>query len=186
MSIKKMALLASMALALVAFAAPATASALEWKHEGKKLAANASISFTGPVGFTSAFGNVSCETAHGTGVIKPGTTGTITAFDGTNCKGSGLLTGCTVDDTALGLPWVTHITGAKTFSITGVKIKNVFTDDPFCVVDETTLEGSITATVDNAAAISSATLSGTLNSSLGTVNVNGTLQGTPAKTYGIG
>jgi hypothetical protein len=43
-------------------------------------------------------------------------------------------------------------------------------------VDETTLEGSITATVDNAAAISSVTLSGTLKSSLGTVAVNGTLQ----------
>jgi hypothetical protein len=188
MSIKKMALLASMALALVAFAAPATASALEWKHEEKKLGANANLTFTGPVGFTSSFGNVTCETAHGAATIKPGDTGTINSFDGTNCKGSGLLAGCTVvHDDDQGTPWAVKITGSKTFSISGIQITNQFTGF-FCPVSHTTLEGNITATVDNAGAIGSATLSGTLNSSLGTVTVNGTLtaQGEAFKTYGIG
>lgn len=63
MTLRKMVLIASMALAVLAFAVPASASAYTWTYNGVELAEGETASgvFEGPVEFRSFPGNFTCE-----------------------------------------------------------------------------------------------------------------------------
>ena len=197
MSIKKMLLVASMALAAVAFAAPGMASAAEWTHEGEPLAEEVTVQFEGTAKFEDQEGNgVECTDAYADVDLEPGSTGKVTSFGPTNVSNCHVLGSlgsvCSLEEvTSLALPWEVDVNAAN-FTITGVHIINHMSGGFFCEVaigsaKEITLSGNVTATPDNTAAISSITLSGSLSSSLGgSVVVSGTMQGTPAGTYGIG
>lgn len=185
MSIKKMLLLASMALAAIAFAAPATASA-EWTHEGEPIGDKANISLSGTVGFAGAGGAAFECVVHSSVTLEPGTTGTVKSFQITTntCKGTGPLENCVLaNDTVIGLPWVVHTNGTA-MTITDVTITNHYVDNtPACPVHTTVLHfASATATPDSTSAMSSVTVSGTATS--GAVAF-GSFAVTPAGTYGI-
>jgi ABC-type amino acid transport substrate-binding protein len=185
---KKMMLLATMALAVTAAAAPASALA-NWNDGGVAITANKTIAFSGSATFTSSLGGISCSEGTASATIEPGTTGKITAFSADNantkCTTSGLLASCKVKAngvTAEGLPWIIHDIGTA-ITITGVKIT---TDLEGCSLGSVIIgPGTVTATPDNTAKVSKLVLSGTLPSSLGAnVTVGGTLLATPA-TYGL-
>jgi hypothetical protein len=186
---KRMMLLATMALAVMAAAAPASALA-NWNDGGVAITANKTIGFAGSATFTSSLGGISCSEGTASATIEPGTTGAITAFSADNantkCTTSGLLASCKVKAngvTAEGLPWIIHDTGTD-ITITGVKITTDL--EGSCGVSSVTIgPGTVTGTPDNPAKVSKVVLSGTLPSSLGVnVTVGGTLFATPA-TYGL-
>lgn len=184
---KRVALLAVSAIAAIAFAVPAVASAQEWLHNGSPLTENETVEFTGHAAFT---GGVTCDPVVAHVILKPGNMGTVTSFGPEGnvtevCKTTGTLAalGCTIHTvTPENLPWTVDV-NATNFTITGVKIKNGFSN---CVFPTVTIQGDVTATPDNASSISSVALSGTLNSELGEVGVEGSLGASPAGTYGIG
>jgi hypothetical protein len=185
--IKKMMLLAGMALALVAVAAPASASA-NWLHGGNPITTDQTVEFSGPARFFTALGGAEA-TIHVHATLKAGTTtAVINKFEATNCKGTGGLAGTTCTTTAKGLPWTAHVTPSNQIEITDVELHNLYWAGPHSggPVATTTLIGDITATPDDAEAISSVSLS----SSNATANgnpavVEGTLGVSPAGTYGL-
>jgi hypothetical protein len=190
MSIKKMLLLASMALAAVAFAAPAGASAAEITHEGVPVGAGTEVDMSGTARFTSTIivpSGIECD-VHATLTADNSETGK-TAFDVTeeSCEGFGFLSGCEVESTELtNNPWVTHVASANTLSITNVVIHGV--NDPECFLEEVTLDFPvITATVDDPEAISSVTISGTGKANELSSTASGSLSvvGGDAGTYAI-
>ena len=182
--LKKMMLLAVMAVAAVAFAVPAVASATEWTHEGKGLEENASVTFTGTAQFNTGTAGIHCTTVHVKATLEPGSTGKITSFEGTHCTGIGGLAGATATTTPTGLPWTIHANANGSITITGVHIDNAITPSP-PFPPGATIFGNVTATPNNSSAISSVELSGTVETSVGPAQVSGTLEASPAGTYGI-
>ena len=150
-----------LAVAAMAFAIPATASAADFTHNGTAIehGKSVSVSFTGPAAFslTAAPANgVHCPQIHASLKIEATGTGTVTTFTGTECTNTPQ--SLTVDTIALGLPWTVHaIPALNKIQITGVHINNKVTLGGN-VVGESTLQGSITAIVNNSEAITTATL----------------------------
>jgi hypothetical protein len=184
---KKMMLLAGMALALVAVAAPASASA-NWLHGGNPIATDQTVSFSGPMRFFTAQAGLEA-TIHMHATLKAGTTtAVINKFEATGCKGTGALLGTTCTKTAVGLPWTAHVTPSNAIEITDVELHYLYWAGPHsgAPVATSVIVGDITATPDDAEAISSVSLS----SSNATANgnpavVEGTLGVSPAGTYGL-
>jgi len=182
--IKKIMLLASMALATAALAAPAAQA--EWLHNGAPLKANATVNLSGTAGFAAPFGlgTYTC-TVHATLVAEPGSTGKVTKFEPTTntCVGTGILANCKLKSHSSNVPMIVHAnTTVRTISITNATIKNVY-EGANCSQTEThLLFSTVTATPDNGSSISSVKLSGTATNG---TTVSGTLNVTPAKTYGI-
>jgi hypothetical protein len=198
---KKMLLLASMALAVVAVAAPASALG-NWTHEGEPLAANANVTFSGPANFESktaeggAHANLSA-----TILLEAGTTtGKVTSVSATNCTGTIKLNGITCTstfETAAGKPvsstdpWIVHCNPSTgVITITNIKITNHYYSplDPShtTTLQTTVLTGNIIATPNNREAIGTVTLAGegTLVNGVAPATVNGDLTASPAGTYG--
>lgn len=164
MSIKKMLLLAGMALAVVALAGPASASAepLTWldNHEVLGAEEHATEEYEGPARFFGAgedsFG---CEvtvvlTAEG------GHTGTITKFEPTTetCTGTGAFAGCELANHSASTPWDVDVTTTD-LVVTDVTIHNEY--DEACAVETTHLEfPELTAVPDENTTISTLTVSG--------------------------
>jgi hypothetical protein len=127
--LKKMMLLASMALAAVAFAVPASASAHEWTHEGAGFAGNLEVGLNGFAAFGGPGENFGCAT-HADATLEGGTTtGEITAFNINTaaCAAEGNFVGCELESaTAEGLPWTIHITAETKITITNAVIHNHF------------------------------------------------------------
>lgn len=195
MSIRKMVLLACAAVATVAFAVPAAASAVEWTKETSPLTQNENAEFTGTAGFeTPGVGGVECV-VHVPVTLEPGSTGTVDDFEITTstCEGFGIFADCElVDHELTGMPWIMHATvqedGTRDVDITNIVIHNEF--DPECEIQNVTLTfGSVTATPDKADPISHITLSGTGEAhALGLTleaKVTGTLEAKPAGVFGI-
>jgi hypothetical protein len=138
MTLKKMLILASMALAVVAFVAPASASAARWVHWEAGVETTVETiteDFTGwaefhPTGVAST--NFGCEVhAHVTGSTTAGVAhGKVTSFEITTstCKGEGGFTGCELKshtNTAAANPWTVHV-NTNDFVITNVSIQNEY------------------------------------------------------------
>jgi len=185
---KKVVLLVSMALAVVTFAVPAASAA--WTHAGTPLGSNAEVTFSGPSNIELVGGAVGVHAiVHAKVTLEPGNTAKVTAFDDTNCTGTGQLNGLTCTGTAENLPWIAHIEGGK-IKITNIKLTNHYYSplDPghTAPVTTTVLTGNILATPNNPKSISSVSLAGegtTMNGMPGLFG--GTLGVAPAGTYGI-
>jgi hypothetical protein len=187
MSIKKMLLLASMALAAIAFAAPAAAQA-EWTHDHEPLSEPATIHFHGDARFFVPFvGSFGCE-VHGTMEATPGDEAHVTQFTPyTNtCSGTGALTGCQLEKHSATVPWDAHAnTTSGDITVTNATLFNNYVPGSCLFGTETShLEfDEVTLTPDNADTINSVELSG-VDNTLG-AEASGTLDVTPAGTYGI-
>ncbi|HEX6603028.1 MAG TPA: hypothetical protein VF030_10340, partial [Solirubrobacterales bacterium] len=172
---KKVLMIASMALALVAVAAPVASAS--WLHDHKPLEENAEVEFSGAANFAIP-GVAGAEATIHVGVeLEAGTTtATVTSFEATNCKGTGGLAGTTCTTVAEGLPWTAHIASNNTIEITTVRLHNRYWAGPHTgtPVATTILHGDIRATPDNAETISSVTLS----------NINALANNTPATVGG--
>jgi hypothetical protein len=108
MKLKKMLLLASMALAAIAFAAPAAAQALEFNE--------ATESYEGVLAFSTespAPGSFECEVTVSI-VSEGGNTAEVEEFTPTTstCVGKGLFTGCVLKAHSSSEPFIGHITGS--------------------------------------------------------------------------
>ncbi len=184
MNVKKMLLLASMALASMAFALPATASAFELEGEGE--IPHTEIALTGTIETDSLGRGIKC-TVHATLTTEgPAATTFITKFEITTntCAGFGdTYNGCTVGaDQVTNLPWgvdidATALTFKKlTYDMTLGNCGTMKTYDVTTTV--------VTATADNKNEIHSFALSGTatVDTDVGTVNaaVKGSLEVGPA------
>jgi hypothetical protein len=204
---KKMMLLASMALAAVAFAVPASASALEWTDNGAAFEGTASdtlsgfISFGNPEAKQTKFG---CVSHAGFSVTGGSTTGSLTSFTPTTgtCKGEGAFTGCELVEDVTTIPAGTqiHITGPNSATVTApesegvaepIVIHNVY--NAGCAIEKSTLtvtDLNISGTGSNLtdATVSGLALSHTWVRGLGeitqTVGVFGTM-GTATDTISI-
>ncbi len=184
MNIKKITMLASMALALGAFAIPASASAAEWTDEGATLEAAANVTFSGTAQFDTGTAGVHCPTVVAKATLQPGSTGTINSFEGVGCKGIKGLNGASATTTATGLPWVIHANDNGTITITDVHIDNALTPSP-PFPPSATIFGDVTATPNNPEEISSVALSGKVETTAGEADVSGSLNASPAGRYGI-
>jgi hypothetical protein len=193
--LKKVVLLASVALATVGLAIPASASAAGTLfHKGVfvPVGNHVTIPFTGEISFdypaiASSFGCVS----HPQFTLESGhpSIGEVTKFELTTakCEGTGLLKGCELVEDATNKPEID--VGANDMTITEAEFFLVF--NAACIVPaaEFTFQ-EVTATPNNRQAIASVTLTGTGVDDVtalevlitGTPNVAGGLAG----TYGIG
>lgn len=107
--LKRITLLAGMALAAIALAVPASASALEWTHEEETFGGTASDTLSGWFGF----GNpeflktkFECFSHAGFEVEGESTTGLLTSFGPTTaaCKGEGAFAGCSLATDSTTIP----------------------------------------------------------------------------------
>jgi hypothetical protein len=193
--LKKMMLLASLALAVVAFAAPASASAQGTLFDGTTpipTGNHITLETTGVISFdvpelASSFG---CN-SHPKVTLVSGhpSTGTVEAFNITTseCAGTGLLEGCVLANDTTNKPAVD--VSATVLTITNIEINNVFAEG--CIVPGSKLTfPAVVATPDNTKSISSVKVSGNgvddvtglLIEATGTLNIAGGAAG----TYGIG
>jgi len=171
--LKKLTLLA---LAVAAFAIPASASAAEWKFEGEPLKETASVTLSGGAGFTAGT-NGAHATLDAVIDLEPGSTGKVTTLGISNCTGTGGLTGLTCDATEENLPWTVHCNADGSVTITGVQITNHYT--PSGLAPDTTLTGSVVATGEEGS-LDSVSLSGSGT----TVDIKGGPQGVTASVSG--
>jgi hypothetical protein len=143
MAFKKMLLVASMALAAIAFSVPASASALDWTHEGGPFSGTRSDGLTGKLSFGNpALGQnkFGCIVHISLTANGGSTTGSITSFDHTTstCTGEGSFAGCeVVDDQTTGLPEVVHTTATNSLTVTGPIIFHTVFDDNCPIVKST-------------------------------------------------
>jgi hypothetical protein len=188
---KKMMLLAVAAMAVVAVAAPAAASA-NWKDAGVDVTGNPHVNFSGPASFNGALGSVSCQEATATVQLTGGTNDahikTFTVDNPGNCVVGGFL-GALCGTRSLTTADLTQ-EGTATISGGTIELTNISLENQFgscatiLLTDEE--EGSLTATPNNKKAISSVSLSGSLEDNTGGSEVvSGTLAVSPAGTYGI-
>jgi hypothetical protein len=129
---KKFALLASLA-ALVAFAAPATASAVVWGPAGTTSALD-SPGAVSKVYFTMSATNItwSCSGHHlGLSVRKPASsTLDVTSATYSGCAGEGVIVNCTVTQTATSLPWTMQAASLTDVQFNVGKVNVKFTNTP--------------------------------------------------------
>jgi hypothetical protein len=193
--LKKMMLLASLALAVVAFAAPAPASAagtLFDKGVQVPTGNHVTLELTGVFTYDmpeleSSFG---CN-SHPKVTLKSGhpSTGTVLAFNITTseCVGTGLLKGCVPVNDVTNQPAVD--VSATALTITNIDITIEFAEG--CIVPSATLTfPAVVATPNNANAIGSVTVAGNgVDDVTGlAIKATGTflIAGGAAGTYGIG
>ena len=125
MTFKKMLLVVGMALAAIAFAAPASASALEWTDSEEEFFGertdflSGQITFGNPEAGQSKFG---CNTNLWLSAEGEGTTGTLTEFSPlTNtCKGEGAFASCILKGDSVTNLWIAevHIVGTNKLTVT--------------------------------------------------------------------
>lgn len=202
---RKTTIFAALVTAAVALAIP-TAAAADWTDSKVKITKPVSIAFVGGISWTSATGGISCGEAKMELTLEPGTKGKVDAYAPVvaSCKGTGGLGGCTVTSAVTSfLPWGVHTTGT-TIEITTSRIVTTL-HGGFCPFHELEVAGAITATPDNAEAMTTVTLSSVATSGSGgthkpagvevyngttfvtitTVAMGGTMNVAPAGTYGI-
>ena len=188
--LKRTMLLASFAVAAMAF--PAMASAA-WTDNTVAIGANANVTFAGNAAFVGALGGTSCKEAEAAGTLEPGTNGKITKFQPkvSSCSTSGGLAGCTVTSvTSEKLPWNAN-TNTEHILIEAVWIVTTY-HGAFCPYHEIRLTGNVTIDVTNPHAGTAGHITGTLHATNNTTGANiqnvtasGTQTITPSGTYGI-
>jgi len=110
MNLKKILLLSSMALAAIAFAVPATASAtnLTWTDDHVHIAGDDEFTqgFEGPLSFDTPFGSFGCEEVT-VAVVATSTGATIEEFKPTTntCTGTGAFVNCELTNDTFNTPW---------------------------------------------------------------------------------
>jgi hypothetical protein len=195
MNVKKLVVLAGMSLAMVAVAAPAAQA--EWLHNHVKLEKSATLTATGKAKFQTGAGSYECP-VEGSITAEPGSTGKVTKFGVTKtaeCVGTGFLSNCTLKShQSTNLPWTAHAnTQNNTVEVTNAEIWGTY-EGFFCPHTIELTFATITLTPNNALTASSASLSGsgTAHRNVGTGNeatenatASGSLNLTPAGTYGI-
>jgi hypothetical protein len=209
-SVRKTLLLGLTALVAVALAAPAAAQAGNWKKEGKEftttslqwsddgspLASESSVGLSGSLNVEGELGGVACS-ANGTMALEPGyAAAELTALTLSNCTTSGLIKmlGCSgATAVANDLPWASWaktVNGKRVINISSVDLSYELSGNAMCeneispLLDSVT--GSLTATPDSSSSIGSLALSGNLVNGEGEwLAASGTLNASPAKTYGI-
>jgi hypothetical protein len=143
------------------------------------IGATRNVAVSGNLQWNSENGGIAC-TVDGNLALEAGDEGKVTSLDWSNCKPSGAYAFCgsVASVTSNSLPWSVVDQGA-TIQITGVD----FTVNNGC---SDTFTGELTATPDNASAISSTSLSGTLLRN-GSVNTmwSGSLNWTPSGVFGL-
>lgn len=204
-SIRVALLLAATALVAVALAAPAVASAsnwkqsgvaltgMEWTQEGSSMTKEGSLSFSGPFNVTGLTGSIKCQSS-GSIALTPGESGQVNSFTVTpgSCTLGGLLGACkeVKSITANSLPWSATASGtaaSPTISIKGFNLTYNVAGGECGTNQPVTYTGSLTATPDKGSAISTLSFSGTLKDSLGNgATPSGTVNASPAGKYGIG
>jgi hypothetical protein len=145
MTLKKTTLLASMALALVAFIAPAAAQAEGPTIEGTGRY-EGTFSFKVLLG-PAAGSEFECHqvTVELVGNVPPDTTATVTKFNPTTstCTGTGIFTNCTLAGDHNNLPWIAHSDTDHTLTVTkpegDITIKNTY-DGAGCTQTESHVE----------------------------------------------
>lgn len=120
MNLKKVCLLALLALAVLAV--PASALASEWLHEGKPITSHTEFEVSGSEFIQVAGGVANCE-VHATVTTEGGATGKVTSYSLTNCAGVfEELAGCEVaESNAVGLPWAVDV-NEENLTVTGVRL----------------------------------------------------------------
>jgi hypothetical protein len=148
MNLKKMLLLASMALAAMAFGAPAAQANIDWNKTGT-IEGTGELSSLSETGLTTGPAEV-----HFVGnVVKGSTTAEITAFEITTGP-NGIPTnvpGCHAEGHASGFPWVVHLETPDTMTITDVTFTNTYTAPAGqeCVLPPAVpVDGDVTLTVE--------------------------------------
>lgn len=191
MNLKKIMLLALMALCAGALAAPATASAEAfWTEEGFFLEENAEIELNGNFEFETALGGIDCE-VNGMATLEPGESGKLTAFTlkAATCEGFGLLEACEVTETeAAGLPMTIHAD-----TTTAIQVTNVFfiyeVEGMGCPVEAVSINSpkEVFFTPANAEEMKILSVGGVVTTSLGGMQGEsaGELIVNPGATYGI-
>jgi hypothetical protein len=164
MTIKKLLLLASMALAVVAFAAPAAQAESWFSDPGEVELGNEEnatpITVAGELSSTANKFTTGPAVVHGSGSLwNDGTghaKGVITKFSITGELGvQGVPPSCEVTGTAEGLPWVVTTTTGKVIDIKGAKFTNHYNHacQTFGFPATVTAEGTATGVLNEAGAI---------------------------------
>ncbi|MFL5898669.1 MAG: hypothetical protein ACJ76D_09455 [Solirubrobacterales bacterium] len=197
---KKMILLAIMAVAAIALAAPAIASA-NWSMETNPLAGNETVTFEGETRYEGPLGSWTCPESVAEVELEAGTsTGSVTGFSANTatCVVGGSLGAACTSSGLVGIQktgsWGVSTNGSD-ITISGIDLDNyfAFTGHPGCP-PIVTYEGSLTVTVDNPHAIGIVTLEGGLTTTafngvgfedVGTSTISGEWEASPAGTYGI-
>jgi len=141
--LKKMTLLAGMALAAIAFAVPASASALEWTDNGAAFTGTASDTLSGFIAFGEPGGTeFGCVAEVGISATGGSANGSVTSFtpNTAECAGTGPFSGCELEsDSTTGLPAAVSIveTSKLTMSNASIVIHNVY--KPGCLIEKVTL-----------------------------------------------
>lgn len=191
---KKMILLATAAMALLAFAAQSASA--DWYDTGVALedGDDPHILATGPASFSSSAGGVACPETEATIELTGGTTDAhivwFTVTDPKKCEVSGGLVFLTGGTTTLKSATLTGGATAKInaekddLTLTGVSLHNEY-NNGFKLTLSSIESEPLTITVDNAKKVTTLTLEGKLNSTLGTtVTASADLHVDDA-TYGI-
>jgi hypothetical protein len=194
MKIKKILLLAGMALAATAFASPAGASGSVWRHEGVPLTTKVKLGLSGGEIFQLGVADGMTCPVHATLFTEGGSTGKMTAFEISNvgCFGFGEFGECEpIVAQAIGLPWLVDV-NTSDLTITGGRIRRTF--DAGCPIEEveSTL-GAITATLNEPTEITELEFSGEGSADINPGSTTGystfgafEVEGANAGTYGIG
>jgi hypothetical protein len=127
---KKLTIIAALAMATAAFAVPSTASAI-WTHNHQHLQGSPQIHGEGSAAFQSSAGQINCTTVTSTIQLTGGqTTGVVNEFNANNVQtkchtNGGIIGHCTVTSvTPVGLPWTGHINQTTGVQVTSVHISN--------------------------------------------------------------
>lgn len=159
-----------------------------WSQEGSQLTSAANVALGGTFAFS---GGTSC-TATGMGMtLNPGSTAQATEFGATlaSCTITGTVKtlGCTAVTSVAGsgMPWSAYTLANGTIYVPNATIVYQYTGGKFCP-GEVKLTGAFTMTPDKSSSIGSLTISGTMNSNLGSqVTLSGSLSVSPSGKYGI-
>jgi len=161
MNLKKMLLLAGMALAAVAFAAPAAAQAsATWTTNHEPISVDTYFHAHGEVEFGTAFGGYKCP-ATATGTLFAGTDeGEVETFnivETAGCSGNGFLEGCKLEEhEVFGLPYTLTATKEDIDANGNISVYNGY--DAACAFGESEVHFEhITLTPDTAAGSTAAT-----------------------------
>jgi hypothetical protein len=199
---KKITTVVMAAVALLAMADPAGASA-QWQHNHVNLTQNAQVQLTGQFGLVSQeVGGVECQIDATMQLLAGTTTANVTNFgvDLTEA-GSTVTSKCRVDSTTesfgctdvaqvtvAGLPWTAHAVSTQTIAITTGTIQFHKHGGIFCPKTKQFTPGTIHVTTSTANTWTTGQLSGSLIAHHGvtapsTANAHVTI--TPAGTYGV-
>jgi hypothetical protein len=194
--------LAVAAAALVAFAIPATASAV-WQEHQTNLQSNADVQTTGQARFQGeSLGAVECQVDATASLISGQTTARVNQFSVDLTEAASTVTkkcfvnptlesfGCTdvAQVTVEGLPWTAHATNTQQIAVTTGTIQTHIHGGLFCPKTIQLTPGTVNINTSSAGTWQTGTLSGQLlghGSVQQNANISGHGTATPGNRYGV-